>query len=145
MNWKEDLNAGIPPQYAYEKVECQMQGIRDYIKFIKRGYTRPSHLASIDIRNGRMDRKEAMKMIKEFEGKRPASLDLFLDFVGLTEDEFNQIAIQHAVSPYVHDFSKTENGNKTHDYAIWEKTGKMDAKTKDEILERWRQRNKFTK
>ena len=36
LNWEEDLNAGIPPEYAYEKVECQMQGIRDYIKFTNR-------------------------------------------------------------------------------------------------------------
>jgi len=143
LGWKGDEVENVPPGYNYEKIECYMQGVRDYIKYIKRGYTRPSHLASIDIRNGRLDRETAREMIKEYEGKKPQSLDLFLDFVGLTEDEFNQIAIQHAVSPYIHDFSKTKNGRKTHDYDIWERTGKMDAKAKDEILKRWSQRNKF--
>ena len=84
-------------------------------------------------------------MIKEFEGKKPKSLELFLDFVGLSEDEFNEIAIQHAVSPYNHDFSMTKDGKKTHDYDKWESSGKMDLITKDELLNRWRQRNKFIK
>ena len=54
LQWEEDLNSGIPPEYAYEKVECQMQGIRDYIKYIKRGSGRTAHLSAIDIRNDRV-------------------------------------------------------------------------------------------
>ena len=34
-----------------------MQGVRDYIKYLKRGYGRTAHLVSIDIRNGRIDRE----------------------------------------------------------------------------------------
>ena len=145
LGWKGDEVENVPPGYNYEKIECYMQGVRDYIKYIKRGYTRPSHLSSIDIRNGRLGRESAMEMIKKHEGKRPPSLDLFLDFVGLTEDEFNEIAIQHIVSPYNHDFSMTKEGKKTQDYDKWESGGKMDLNTKDELLNRWRQRNKFIK
>ena len=65
-----------------------MQGVRDYIKYIKRGYTRPTHLAAIDLRNQRISKEEAQAMIRQFEGRRPPSLDLFLDYVGLTEEEF---------------------------------------------------------
>ena len=53
LEWQGDLVEGILEQYDYEKIECYMQGVRDYIKYIKRGYTRPTHLASIDIRNNR--------------------------------------------------------------------------------------------
>ena len=35
------FKAGIPPEYAYEKVECQMQGIRDYIKYIREDQEEP--------------------------------------------------------------------------------------------------------
>ena len=48
---------GVPAGYDYEKIECSMQGVRDYLKFIKRGYAATTHLASIDIRNGRMTRR----------------------------------------------------------------------------------------
>ena len=48
----------VPPQYDYEKIECYMQGVRDYIKFIKRGYSRATHLVSLDLRNGRVDKKK---------------------------------------------------------------------------------------
>ena len=72
-----------------------MQGVRDYIKYIKRGYTRPTHLASIDIRYNRISRNEGLRIIKENEGKRPPSLDIFLDFIGLTEAEFQEIAESH--------------------------------------------------
>ncbi len=55
------MNAGIPPEYAYEKVDCQMQGIRDYIKYIKRGSGRTAHLSAIDIRNKRIGQNLAKK------------------------------------------------------------------------------------
>ena len=32
-------------------------------------------------------------MIREFEGRRPPSLDLFLEYVGLEEEDFYSIAL----------------------------------------------------
>ena len=58
LDWKGEIVEGIPEQYNYEKIECIMQGSRDYIKFLKRGFGRTNHLASIDIRNGRLNRKK---------------------------------------------------------------------------------------
>ena len=52
-----------------------MQGTRDYIKFLKRGFGRTSHLTSIDIRHGRKTREEAINLVKEYDGKKPKSLD----------------------------------------------------------------------
>ena len=130
----------LPPGYDYEKIECYMQGVRDYIKFIKRGYTRPSHLASIDIRNGRMSREDGLRMIKAYEGKRPPSLDLFLDYIGIDENEFNEILHDHAVSPYKHDFSNLQNGKKLKDFSDWSKDGKMDRNESKIQLKRWKER-----
>lgn len=120
LGWEGDLVEGVPPGYSYEKVECMMQGIRDYIKFIKRGYARVSHLTSLDIRNGRLSRTEAEKLVKKYEGKRPATLDLFLKMVDLKEDEFMRIALSHAVSPYKHDPNRTERGQKLYDQDSWD-------------------------
>lgn len=122
VGWKEDEVEGIPPEYGYEKIECAMQGVRDYLKFIKRGFGRTAHLASLDIRNGRLSTEEARKMILEHDGRRPASLDVFLKYVGLTEDEFNEIAMSHVVAPHVHDPSRVEKGKPLHDQKDWDKT-----------------------
>ena len=119
LGWKGDVVENVSPDYDYEKIECWMQGVRDYIKYIKRGYSRPSHLASIDLRNKRISRDQAQAMIEEFEGKRPPSLDLFLEYVGITEEEFYTIALSHQVSPWSFDVKTIRNGEKTPDYDSW--------------------------
>lgn len=100
LGWQGDTVEGIPPEYDYEKIECQMQGVRDYLRFLKRGYGRTAHLASIDIRNGRLTREEGAAMVERYDGKRPASLDGFLEYVGIDETEFNDIARSHVIAPW---------------------------------------------
>lgn len=143
LGWQGDEVENVPPEYDYEKIECYMQGVRDYIKYIKRGYTRPAHLASIDIRNQRLSREEGMKLVKTFEGKRPPSLDVFLKFIGLTEEEFMEVAMTHGVSPYKHDPALVTPGKKTHDFDEWCQQGEMPCAEAQVQLERWRrgQRN----
>ena len=140
LGWQGDTVENVPPGYRYEKIECYMQGVRDYIKYIKRGYTRPTHLTSMDIRNDRMTREEAVALIKEHEGKRPPSLDLFLEFVGLTEPEFLQVAMEHMVSPYEHNPALTQPGAFVPDYALWSREGKMPRGEAQTQLDRWKRR-----
>src|SRR5262245_27788128 len=52
LDWQENDVEGVPDGYRYEKVECAVQGVRDYLRFIKRGYGRTNHLMAIDLRNG---------------------------------------------------------------------------------------------
>lgn len=141
LGWKGDQVENVPPQYQYEKIECYMQGVRDYIKYIKRGYSRPSHLVALDVRNGRMSSDEGRRLITEYEGRRPPSLDLFLEFIGLTHQEFLEIAMSHQVSPYVHEPEKTQSGAKTADFARWSRDGAMVRIDADAILAGWRTRN----
>lgn len=138
LGWQGDQVENVPPQYSYEKIECYMQGVRDYIKYIKRGYSRPSHLVAIDVRNGRMTRNEGQHLIEDYEGRRPPSLDIFLDFIGLTEEEFMEVAMSHQVSPYVHDPEKTLPGAKTADFDQWSRQGAMEREAAQAVLNRWR-------
>jgi len=121
LDWEGDEVEGVPPEYNYEKIEDMMQGVQDYLKFIKRGYGRMSHLASIDIRNGRLTREQAMKMVEEWEGKRPASLDVLLKWLNMSEDEFYNIVKPLAVSPWQHDPNKTAKGKELWDQPLWNK------------------------
>jgi hypothetical protein len=141
LGWTGDRVENVPPEYNYEKIECYMQGVRDYIKYIKRGYSRPSHLVALDIRHGRITKEEGEKLVKEYEGKRPPSLDLFLEFVGLTESEFIDIAQGHQVSPYSHNPKTTESGEKTEDFENWSREGSMDRAAAKDQVNRWKSRN----
>ncbi|OGH64398.1 MAG: hypothetical protein A2821_04790 [Candidatus Magasanikbacteria bacterium RIFCSPHIGHO2_01_FULL_41_23] len=121
LGWEGDVVEGVPPEYNYEKVEDMLQGVQDYLKFIKRGYGRMSHLASIDIRNGRLTRAEAIKLVEEWEGKRPRSLDVFLQWMEINESEFNAIAMHHAIRPWKFDPSLSVLGDyqELPDQKIW--------------------------
>ena len=126
LGWEGDLVENVPPQYNYEKIECYMQGVRDYIKYIKRGFSRPSHLGALDLRAGRITPEERNEMVALYEGKRPPSLDIFLDFVGLTEDEFYDIAMEHTVSPWQFNPAETNKGEKLPDFDKWSRDGQLD-------------------
>lgn len=141
LGWKGDQVENVPPEYSYEKIECYMQGVRDYIKYIKRGYSRPSHLVALDIRHGRLKKEDGEKLIAEYEGRRPPSLDLFLEFVGLTEQEFMEIAMAHQVSPYAHDPQKTLPGQRMADYERWNKDGAMGRADAEAQVIRWKSRH----
>lgn len=106
LNWKGDVVEGIPKEYDYEKIECMMQGVRDYIRYLKRGFGRTSHLTSIDIRNNRMKRSEAVELVKMYDGKKPKALDIFLNILDISEDDFYDIIEKHVISP--HAFPKRE-------------------------------------
>lgn len=141
LGWKGDVVENVPEQYNYEKIECYMQGVRDYIKYIKRGYTRPTHLASIDIRNNRITKEEGEKMIEEFEGKEPPSLEIFLDFVGLTKEEFYKIAESHTVSPWKFNSMMLEIGKQLPDFDKWAREGKMEREEAQKQINKWLKTN----
>ena len=134
LSWEEDLNAGIPPEYGYEKVECAVQGIRDYLRYIKRGYGRTTHLATIDIRNKRLTREEGKKLVDEYDGKRPENLDYFLEMLSLTEEEFIDIASSHVVSPNENDFAQIITGPKLPDRDKWDKSAPLSRKYTEKKL-----------
>jgi N-acetyl sugar amidotransferase len=100
LGWEGEEVEGVPPEYDYEKIECYVQGVRDYIKFLKRGFGRTSHLASIDVRNGRLSREEGKRLVDAYDGRRPAALDNFLKFIGISEERFMEVVAPHVVAPH---------------------------------------------
>ena len=121
LGWKIDELEGVPVEINDhgEKIECFMQGSRDYIKFIKRGYSRVAQINAFHVRNGRMMTEEAEKINTEFDGQRPPSLEIFLEYVGLTEAEFNEIVKSTAIPPYEHDFETNKTAKPTWDILQW--------------------------
>lgn len=121
LGWDGDDLEGVPEtiNQEYAKVECWMQGTRDYIKYLKRGYSRVTQLVNFEIRNGRMTTEEAQGWIDEYEGKKPQSLEVFLEYMGLTEQEFNDTVRKFVVPPFEPDFENMPDMEKVHDMDEW--------------------------
>jgi hypothetical protein len=100
----------------YDKLEdIHANGVHDYLKYLKFGYGRATDDASTEIRHGRMTREEGIEMVMKYDSNRPSDLDLYLDFIGITEDEF-EAYIEHL-----------------RDQSIWEKGPDGKLQTKDNI------------
>jgi N-acetyl sugar amidotransferase len=119
LGWKGDQVEGMPwEEYPYEKIECHMQGMRDYIKYLKRGYSRVTQMTALDLRNGRITMDKAHALIDQYEGRKPPSLEIFLEYLGLSESEFNAIVAKTVVPPNEPRFD-AEFAPKTWDFDNW--------------------------
>lgn len=90
-------SAREPFQRTYRRVsnvdDMHENGVHDYLKFVKIGYGRGTDHASKDIREGKMSRKEGVDLVMQYDSVRPTKdLTRWLDYVDMTENEFNKIA-----------------------------------------------------
>lgn len=68
-------------------------GLHDYMKFIKFGYGRASDHSSKDVRDGYLTRDQAVEMVRKYDHVKPQrDLERWLDYVGMSEEEFDRIA-----------------------------------------------------
>ena len=121
LGWKGDGVEGVPDIYDYEKIECMMQGVRDYLKYRKRGYARTTHLTSIDLRNGALARADALDLVSKFENTKPYSLPLFLELLEISEPELEDIISAHIIDPWDGGAVPLRIGKKPNDYENWVK------------------------
>ncbi len=84
--WKETQMENTYKRY--KSVEDIMSGMHDFTCYLKRGYSRATEQASLDVRNGLMTRDEAFTVIRKHDPERPQALDYYLKVTGSTEAEF---------------------------------------------------------
>jgi N-acetyl sugar amidotransferase len=72
----------------YAKIEDHANDVHDYLKFLKFGYGRATDDVSTEIRHGRMTREEGIKMVKEYDANEPSTLPTYLEFLGLSKEQF---------------------------------------------------------
>lgn len=125
LDWQGDEVEGMPPNlYDYEKIECHMQGMRDYLKYLKRGYSRVTQMTAKDVKENRMSQIEARKIVSEYEGKVPHSLNIFLDYMGYTKEEFFDKIKNTVIKPWSPNLNTNEYSNKPKDFDKWFKEKK---------------------
>ena len=120
LGWEVDVVEGVPREVNREgaKIECWLQASRDYIKYLKRGYGRVTQCVNFEIRSGRLTTEDGQKIINQYEGRKPYSLDILLGYLGITEEEFNKHVQKQAVAPFVPDFD-LPIADKPKDYDMW--------------------------
>jgi N-acetyl sugar amidotransferase len=77
----------------YENLDNHQHGIHDYLKFLKFGYGRATDQASLHIRRGRLDRRTAIALVHDLEGRFPwtylgKALEAILADIDVELDEF---------------------------------------------------------
>lgn len=81
---------------SYENLDNYQTGIHDYFKFLKFGYGRATDIVSMQIRRGRLTRKQGLDIIRRNDGLYPTtylgkSLESILNPLGLTKSNFDEI------------------------------------------------------
>ena len=78
--------------YNYADIDDDFISIHHYLKWYKFGMTRTFDNLSIEIRNGRVTRQQAIEILKERGSERPQQdIEKFCTFAGISEDELNHI------------------------------------------------------
>ncbi len=76
---------------GYKSAECVMAGMHDFTCYLKRGYGRSTHQASVDIRKGLLTRDEGLELAMAKDKERPEALDYYLQITGMSEAEFYSV------------------------------------------------------
>jgi N-acetyl sugar amidotransferase len=81
---------------TYNDVDCyNYSDVHDYIKYIKHGYSKVTDHASREIRLRRMTREQGIEMVRKYINYKPINLELFLNWIGITENSFHYLIDQH--------------------------------------------------
>ena len=121
LGWKVGEVEGVPKDINIygEKTECFMQGTRDYIKYLKRGYGRTTQINAFNLRKGEKTTDQSVEENLLYDGKKPHSLKVFLEYMGMTEDEFNKTVSKMIIPPNEPEFNKNEFSKKLGDFDEW--------------------------
>ncbi len=107
VKWSGNHNADIAKKYGWKEAEEEFDrtyrkisnlddmhenGIHDYMKYIKFGYGRATDHVCKDIREGKMTRAEGIEIVRKMDEVKPKDLYRWLDYVDMTEKEFDSIA-----------------------------------------------------
>ena len=78
--------------YDFADIDDDFISIHHFLKWYKFGFTRSYDNLSLEIRNGRVSRDQAIQTLNEIGDETPkADIQKFCDFVGITEDRFYKI------------------------------------------------------
>ena len=79
--------------FNYADIDDEFISLHHWLKWYKFGFTRTYDNLSIEIRNGRMTRNQAIEIIRELEDETPyKDIEQFCNFSGIKKSKFMEIA-----------------------------------------------------
>lgn len=107
FKWDSETNLKIAKKYGFKSLKSNSEGtyrnyvgidekinrIHQYLKFLKFGYGRATDHACEDIRNNRITRYKAIKLVKKFDRVKLTKYYYkeFIDLIGLSEKSFFRV------------------------------------------------------
>lgn len=74
---------------TFNDIDCNhYNGLHDYIKYLKYGYSKVHDHCTREIRLKKISRSKSLKIIKKYKNIRPKDINLFLNWLGVTEKWF---------------------------------------------------------
>lgn len=94
LKWREDFDPNSIGTYSpYFQLDTDLTQVNQMLKFLKFGFGQCMDHVCYDIREGRMDRKEAIKLVLKYDGKCSENyIAKFCDYIDITLDEFWETA-----------------------------------------------------
>ncbi len=81
---------------TYNDVDCyHYSDLHDYIKFLKYGFGKATDHACREIRLKRMEREEGIEQVRVCQNKKPETLSMFLEWIGMKETGFYYLINKH--------------------------------------------------
>lgn len=81
---------------TYDHVDCyNFMDVHDQIKFIKHGYSKVTDHACREIRHGRLNREQALALVRHHEAQPTGHLEKFCEWLGVDARAMNFIFNQH--------------------------------------------------
>jgi N-acetyl sugar amidotransferase len=88
---------------TYNDVDCyNYSDVHDYIKYIKHGYGKVTDHVSREIRLRHMTLEQGIDLINQYTNIQPKNLQLFLNWIGITENSFHYLLDQHRNKKFWH-------------------------------------------
>lgn len=85
-----ERNEGTYSKYA--SLDDKLDGFHYFLGFIKFGIGRTTSDAAHEVRDGHIDRKEAVALVRKFDGEFPQKhYQLFLEYTGITDEQFWEV------------------------------------------------------
>lgn len=77
----------------YASLDDQIDGFHYWLSYIKFGIGRATSDAAHEVRDGKIDREEAVALVRRFDSEFPKKyFQVFLDYIDITEDDFWAVA-----------------------------------------------------
>lgn len=102
----------------YASLDDKQDGFHFFLAYMKYGICRATSDTAHEVRDGHIQRDEAVALVRRYDGEFPAKyFRWFIDYLGITESEFWEVVeFYHGLSPHL--WEKTEKGWKLL-HTVW--------------------------